>query len=159
MTVPQPREEQESLEKEVTHTLEEARMVLPGVQALFGFQLVAVYSARFDQVLSERQQHIHLGSMLLTAFTVVLTMSPAAYHRQAEPHQVSRSFVKIASRLLMAGMATLMLSIWLDCYLISRVILKSFPMSLVAIGLFAVAHVWIWFVMPRIRRRRAAHRE
>lgn len=158
MTVPQRREEQETLDKEVTHTLEEARMVLPGVQALFGFQLVAVYSARFDQVLSAAQQQIHLGSMLLTAFTVVLTMCPAAYHRQAEPHQVTRSFVKIASRLLMAGMATLMLSIWLDCYLICRVILKSSRMSLLSVGLFAVAHVWMWFVMPRLRRH-AAQRE
>lgn len=34
--------EHESLKKAVTHTLEEARMILPGVQALFGFQLIAI---------------------------------------------------------------------------------------------------------------------
>ena len=33
-------DESESLETEVEQALEEARMVLPGIQALFGFQLI-----------------------------------------------------------------------------------------------------------------------
>jgi hypothetical protein len=38
----------EDLERAATHVLEEARMVLPGIQALLGFQLIAVFSSRFD---------------------------------------------------------------------------------------------------------------
>jgi hypothetical protein len=34
-----------TLEQETRNTIEEARMVLPGIQAIFGFQLIAV--ARF----------------------------------------------------------------------------------------------------------------
>src|SRR5689334_15986695 len=100
MVMPRSQDEPETLEKEVTHALEEARMVLPGVQALFGFQLIAVYSDRFDRALSPGQQRLHLFSVFLAALTVVLTMAPAAYHRQAEPHEISRSFVNLASRLL-----------------------------------------------------------
>ena len=33
----------------VTHLLEECRMILPGLQALLGFQLIAVFSAAFEQ--------------------------------------------------------------------------------------------------------------
>ncbi len=33
-----------SLEEEARHILEEARMVIPGIHALFGFQLVAVFN-------------------------------------------------------------------------------------------------------------------
>jgi hypothetical protein len=36
-----------SLEDALTHLLEECRMVLPGVQALFGFQLIAVFNRSF----------------------------------------------------------------------------------------------------------------
>ena len=37
----------ESLEEEATHATDEARMLLPGVQAVLGFQLVAVTNQRF----------------------------------------------------------------------------------------------------------------
>src|SRR4029077_15687373 len=46
-------DERESLETEVEQALEEARMVLPGIQALFGFQLIAVFNQRFDQALGD----------------------------------------------------------------------------------------------------------
>ena len=36
--------EQESLKDEIANLIEEARMVLPGIQALFGFQLIAVFN-------------------------------------------------------------------------------------------------------------------
>ena len=38
------RDTGESIKDALQQTLEEARMVLPGVQALFGFQLIAVFS-------------------------------------------------------------------------------------------------------------------
>ena len=36
----------ESLEEEVDHILGEGRMVLPGIEASFGFQLIAVFDQR-----------------------------------------------------------------------------------------------------------------
>jgi hypothetical protein len=39
--------EQESLKDEIANLIEEARMVLPGIQALFGFQLIAVFNDGF----------------------------------------------------------------------------------------------------------------
>jgi hypothetical protein len=38
--------------------IEEARMVLPGIQALFGFQLIAVFNERFKE-LTKDEQLIH----------------------------------------------------------------------------------------------------
>jgi hypothetical protein len=40
--------EKESLKEEMTSVIEEARMVIPGVQALFGFQTMAVFNVRFE---------------------------------------------------------------------------------------------------------------
>ncbi|MDQ2943358.1 MAG: hypothetical protein M3R21_06785 [Candidatus Dormibacteraeota bacterium] len=43
-----------------THLLNEGRMVLPGIQALFGFQLIAVFNQTFSQRLSPAEQYLHL---------------------------------------------------------------------------------------------------
>src|SRR5438552_700853 len=43
MPVQEELEEKESLSQAVSHILEEARTVVPGIQALLGFQLVAVF--------------------------------------------------------------------------------------------------------------------
>ena len=45
-----------SLPEATSHLLEECRMVLPGIQALFGFQLIAVFNSRFaDDLLSQNK--------------------------------------------------------------------------------------------------------
>lgn len=79
--------------------------------------------------------------------------TPAAYHRQAELHSVSRRFLELASKLVTAGMFALMLALHVDCYLVAYVILRSVPQSLaVALGLGAV-FTGLWFVMPRLVKR------
>jgi hypothetical protein len=40
----------EPLDKELQHTLEEARTVIPGLQALFGFQLIVPFHPTFKQL-------------------------------------------------------------------------------------------------------------
>jgi hypothetical protein len=45
------RTENIALKDSVQFTLDEARMVIPGIQALFGFQLIAVFNERFDTAL------------------------------------------------------------------------------------------------------------
>src|ERR1041384_8144405 len=84
------------VEKMAQEAIEEARMVLPGIQALFGFQLIAVLNERFRQ-LSDTHQHYHFVAIVLIAIAIALIMAPAAYHRQVEPGTVSRFFVKLAS--------------------------------------------------------------
>ncbi len=73
----------ENLEEEATHATDEARMVLPGVQAIMGFQLIAVFNQRFES-LSLGEQILHLVAFALITLAMGLIMTPAAYHRQAE---------------------------------------------------------------------------
>lgn len=51
----------EELSKSLTHVLEECRMVLPGIQALFGFQLIAVFNNDFHEVLHLPGRILHLS--------------------------------------------------------------------------------------------------
>ena len=66
----------------VTLLLEECRMVLPGIQALFGFQLISVFNSTFREHLSAGEQYLHLCSIGFVAIAVALVMAPAALHRQ-----------------------------------------------------------------------------
>jgi len=146
------------LEQEATHVLEEARMVLPGIQALLGFQLIAVFSAGFDVDLTPGEQRLHLAAIVLVALSVLLIMAPAAYHRQAERGRVSRHFVELASRLLTFAMAPLMLGIAAEIFLVARVILQDTAISLAIAAALLAAFVGLWFVFPYMTRRADADR-
>lgn len=100
-------------------------MVLPGIQALFGFQLVAVFNSTFWRKLDRFEQVIHYVALGLVACSVALVMTPAAYHRQAEPLTISKRFLAISTRLLFWSMYPLMSAILLDFYLIGSLILDN----------------------------------
>jgi hypothetical protein len=74
------RQEETKLPDRIKHVLTEARMVLPGAQALLGFQLAIVISASFE-TLPNGVKSIHGAALLLVALSIVLLMAPAAYHR------------------------------------------------------------------------------
>jgi hypothetical protein len=50
-------------------------MLLPGIQALFGFQLIAVINDGFSQRLSSAEQQLHYPSIILTVIAVILVMT------------------------------------------------------------------------------------
>ena len=89
-----------------------ARMVLPGIQALFGFQLIAVFSERFKE-LTEDERLIHFSATVLVTIAIALIMTPAVYHRLAEQTTISKFFVWLASWLIAAAMVPLMLGLTL----------------------------------------------
>src|SRR4051794_11418260 len=103
-----------SLADATTHLLEECRMVLPGVQALFGFQLIAVFNSGFTEKLSHAEQSAHLLALALVAIAGALIMSPASYHRQTSPRAASTHFIRLGGRLLVTALVPLLLGIGLD---------------------------------------------
>jgi hypothetical protein len=125
-------------------------MVLPGIQALFGFQLIVVFNPGFAQKLSAGEQRLHLLAIVLVAVAVAIIMTPAAYHRQAGAREVSEAFIMISSRLLLWSMYPLAVGICVDVYLIGQIILANIFALLLAAALFAV-FVTLWFVLPRMR--------
>ena len=142
----------ESLEEEATHTTDEARMLLPGVQAILGFQLVAVTNNRFE-LLSTNEQHLFLGAFVLLAVAMGLIMAPAAYHRMAERGRVTRRFVELSSTLLAMALLPLIAALSSDTYLVARVILKDRTMAGVVAAIVGIVLIGLWYAMPAISRR------
>ena len=58
----------------------EARTILPGAQALLGFQLTVVMTEAFER-LGQSEKFTHVAALILMAITVVLLMTPPALHR------------------------------------------------------------------------------
>jgi hypothetical protein len=144
--------EKERLSDVASHILEECRMVLPGIQALFGFQLIVVFNGRFWEALSGGQRLLHLLAITLVAMAVALVMTPAAYHRQVLRDAVSQFFIKFASRCLLVSMFPLMLGIVLDFYLIAGLILENQAVA-VSLSLFlGSVYLLLWFGLPRLLR-------
>jgi Family of unknown function (DUF6328) len=138
------------LPEATAHLLEESRMVLPGIQALFGFQLVAVFSSGFFEQLDAFEQRLHLLSICLVVLAIAIIMTPAAYHRQRSPRFVSSHFIAMSSRLILWSMAPLSLAVCLDFYLVAEVILGGSWAPSLAAMLFLI-FVGFWFVLPRAR--------
>ncbi len=138
----------------VSALLDECRMILPGLQALFGFQLIAVFNQGFSQKLTSAEQQIHLLALALVALAGALVMTPAAYHRQTAPKQASEGFMNLAGRLLLLAMAPLILGIGLDFYLIAHIILQNTVLSLILAGLLMAFFAAAWYVLPRLEPTR-----
>jgi hypothetical protein len=144
--------EKDSLKDEMRNVLEEARMVIPGVQALFGFQTMAVFNNRFED-LSRAGVTAYLLGLAMLAVSIALLMAPASFHRMSERGQVSRDLIELASRLLTWGMAPLALGLALDIYVVLLAALDEERIAaaggLAALALFAL----LWFVLPAARHR------
>lgn len=125
-------------------------MVLPGIQALFGFQLVVVFSPGFSEKLTRPEQLVHFVAITLIAVAVAIIMTPAALHRGTGSKLVTDTFVRLSASLLGWSMAPLALGICLDFYLIARVIIGTRLVALLSVGLFAI-FILLWFVLPRAR--------
>src|SRR5258706_866082 len=135
--------------------LDECRMVLPGIQALFGFQLVAVFNSRFAEDLDRFDQRLHLTAIALVAFAVALVMTPAAFHRRHGSREVTDTFIHVSSLLLLASMVPLAAGLALDFHLIAKLILDDERLAMACgIALFAV-FIAFWFAFPRAGRLQA----
>lgn len=136
--------------------LEECRMVLPGIQALFGFQLIAVFNPSFTERLSAGEQRLHLIAIGLVVMAVAIIMTPAAAHRQISAGAMTRAFITASTRLLLWSMVPLALGICLDFYLVARLILGDGALvPILASALFGLFMV-LWFLLPRVRALREA---
>jgi Family of unknown function (DUF6328) len=141
-----------TLEEETRTIIEEARMVLPGIQALFGFQLIAVFNNGFQNLMPP-ERLLHLMALLLVVLATALIMTPAAYHRIAEKGIVSRRFVEIASRLLALAMLPLSLGITIDLFIVARLILNDVTLSVGIAAVLIIVFFGLWYVFPWTERR------
>ena len=144
----------ESLTDKIKQVLTELRMVLPGTQALLGFQFVIILMPDFEKIPAE-SRWIHLGSLAAIAISAILLITPAAYHRIVEHGDDSEEFHSFAGRILLLAMFFLGLGLAGDFFIVALKISRSLPMaSWLSAGLMAF-FLLLWFGFTTWKRRTA----
>jgi hypothetical protein len=140
----------------VRQVLTESRVLLPGAQALLGFQFAVTLMETFDD-LPRSLRVVHLASLGAIALTVVILITPAAYHRIVERGEATEHFHRVASRLVLAAMVPLGVGLCLDLLIVAHRVTGSLAASaLLAAGVAAFVFA-MWFGLTlAIRNRRAA---
>ena len=149
----------ERLNRKLEQLLQELRVVLPGVDVLFGFLLILPFTEKFGDV-TESQRAVYFVAFVAAGLASALLIAPSAYHRlrwrylveKEEPEEKAHMIVT-ASRLATAGIAFLGLAIGAAVFLVSDVVV-GVRLAGVLTGAIAAAFVWFWFGLPLLHRVR-----
>jgi hypothetical protein len=151
--------ESASVKDKIGHALLELRMVLPGAQALLGFQIAILLVESFDK-LPWSSRIVHLVSLACVALSILLLITPAAYHRIVEQGEETAHFHKVASGFLVAATVPLALGLSGDAFVVVRKVLDSTRAGLIAGGANLVLCFSLWFGLAlAVRGKRQAERE
>jgi hypothetical protein len=104
--------QQEKNDQEMRNMIEEARCILPGLQAVFGFQTIAVFNERFTD-LETYAQVCHLAGLGLMVIAMALLMTPAVYFRAQHGHVTSR-MVRMSRKNIRGALIPLAVGLSLD---------------------------------------------
>lgn len=146
------RREAAPLHARVEQMLTEARVILPGAQALLGFQLAIVLTDSFEK-LPAASRLLHGAALLWVALAVVLLIAPAALHRIVWAGGDSEEFLRTGGRVTVSALVPLALGLAGDAYVVFARIagspgLGAAAASAVGLGLFG-----LWFAWPMAARR------
>jgi hypothetical protein len=156
---PSGREESEDerLDRNLGELLQELRVALPGVQVLFAFLLAVPFQQNFTEITSF-EKNVYFVTLLCTAISAALLISPSAYHRLTFHLQQKRRLVFLANRLTIAGLGFLALAMTGAVTLITDVLFGG-----VATAVFALASAsmfaLLWGVLPLRQRFRLTRSE
>jgi hypothetical protein len=136
--------------------LQELRVTQTGVQVLFSLLLTVPFSQRFESV-TDFQKDVYFLALLLAAATVASLVAPVSVHRLLFHTGEKPWVVRVSSRLAIAGLVLLCLTLTTVMLFITDVLFDD-ALAIVTATVFAAATVTLWFVPPLLRLRSAAHR-
>jgi O-antigen/teichoic acid export membrane protein len=126
--------------------LQELRVAGLGVQVLFGFLLALPFTVRFTK-LDGAQRDLYTATLLCTALSTALLISPVAYHRWVfRKHQKGR-LLRIANVVALVGLTSVAVAVSLAVWLIVSFVGTSWIVSVVAAAISAT-FAFLWFAVP-----------
>jgi len=146
---------QQQIDQEMRNIIEEARVILPGLQALFGFQTIAVFNERFVDI-ETYAKACHLLGLAMVIVAVAMVMTPAVYYR-ALGGKATVGMAKVSSLMIRGALAPLALGLALDMFTVIDVATGNLPISVPAGVATFLLLASLWFVLPA-RERRGARR-
>jgi hypothetical protein len=149
-SMPKKKQERPGIEDQIQHALTDARVVLPGAQALLGFQFVGVFLGGFEE-LPASSQYIHVVSLTLVTLSTILLMMPAAYHRLVEQGRPSEHFLRLTRNAVVSSMIPLGAGICGDFFIVIRKVSGSTLMASSTSLLLLAMFYTLWFGLRLLR--------
>ena len=143
-------DEAERLDRELIELLNELRVVMPGVQVLFGFLLTVPFQQRFETI-DDFQRIVYFITLLLVAAASAFLMGPSAFHRLTFREGQKPYLIRLGTRQTIVGMALLALAMNGVLLLLTDLL---FHTTTVAITVAAMTGLfgWLWFGLAWRRR-------
>jgi hypothetical protein len=144
------------LDERISQMLTEARIVLPGVQALLGFQLISVLSQSFE-TLPTSSKIVYATSLGCITLAVILLMAPAAYHRIVFSGQETEEVHRVGSWFVVCATIPLAFGLTGNIYIVLTKITASAGIGALIAGATFLLLIGLWHALPvviRLRRRR-----
>jgi hypothetical protein len=138
---------QTPLATRIDQLLTEARVIIPGAQALFGFQFVAMLTTGFER-LPDNAKLVHAIALGLVALNVILLMTPAALHRLSFGGDDSASFLRIGSAFVIAAPLFLAGGIALESYVVMQKVDETQSWAAAAGGASFLVLAGLWYALP-----------
>lgn len=148
--------EEERLDRNLGELLQELRVALPGVQVLFAFLLAVPFQARFADT-SSFEQRVYFVTLICTAISAALLISPTAYHRLTFHLQQKRQLIAVANWLSIAGLGFLALAMTGAIMMITHVLFGT-AATVVFSACALATFLLLWGALP-LRRRLQLGRE
>jgi hypothetical protein len=146
--------EAERLDRELLELLNELRVVMPGVQVLFGFLLTVPFQQRFSEI-DDVQRLLYFVTLLLTGASAIMLMGPSAFHRLTFRHGQKPYLVRLGTRQTIAGMALLALAMTGAVVLLTSVLFDA-ATTIMTGAISLVLFSWMWGGLGLLARRRSA---
>ena len=134
------------LDRELMELLNELRVVLPGVQALFAFLLIVPFNERFATV-GGGLRSVYVIALMASAVACVLFMAPASFHRLRFRRHDKAQLIRVGNRCAVAGLGALAVAMLASVYFVGDYLFDGHGPRLLT-GSLAVAIIGLWWVVP-----------
>jgi hypothetical protein len=134
------------LDRNLAELLQELRVAITGVQVLFAFLLGLAFTQRFAE-LDDLQLTVYTVTLLATALATVVLIAPVSFHRLVFRRRRKAVLIAVADRLLLVGLALLVLAISSGVLLILDVVLGR-TAGIVGGALVLLVGVLTWYGLP-----------
>ena len=152
--MPEDREDRtakaERLDRELIELLNELRVMLPGVQALFAFLLVVPFSERFTST-TRTERVAYYIAFAAAALCSILFITPSVYHRvQFRQHDKER-LLRVGNAMVIWGSVVLGVGIAASIFVITGFLVDDVVALIVSLATFLLLSV-LWWALPLAHR-------
>ena len=146
----EPTAKAERLDRELIELLNELRVMLPGVQALFAFLLIVPFSERFSSTTRSERVAYYIA-FAAAALCSILFIAPSVYHRVQFRQHDKEELLRVSNGLVIAGTVVLGIGIAASIFVVTGFLVDDVLALIVSLAAFLLLSA-LWWGLPLSRR-------